>query len=188
VLAAAVNTVPIGAYVRRYEPSRQQAQSPSGHRMSLLKWAIFGLLVLPFAEIVVFVAVALKIGFLAALALTILTSLAGMTVIRNAGQTNLAHVRTALGERTISRTRLDGPGFLTVVAGFLLVLPGFLTDVLGALLLLPATRQWIHAALRRAISAGGRPRAEPGVIDLEPDQWRQVPEERIADKPSPGRD
>ena len=53
--------------------------------MSLLKWAIFGLLMLPFAEIAVFVAVALKIGFLAALALTILTSLAGMAVIRNAG-------------------------------------------------------------------------------------------------------
>ena len=33
-----------------------------------------------------FVAVAVKLGFLAALALTILTSLAGMAVIRNAGQ------------------------------------------------------------------------------------------------------
>ena len=37
--------------------------------MSLLKWAIFGLLMLPFAEIAVFVVVGLKIGFLAALAL-----------------------------------------------------------------------------------------------------------------------
>ena len=53
--------------------------------MSLLKWAIFGLLMLPMAEIAVFVAVALQIGFLAALALTILTSLAGMAVIRSAG-------------------------------------------------------------------------------------------------------
>jgi UPF0716 family protein affecting phage T7 exclusion len=53
--------------------------------MSLVKWAIFGLLLLPFAEIAVFVAVALRLGFLAALALTILTSLAGMWVIRNAG-------------------------------------------------------------------------------------------------------
>jgi UPF0716 family protein affecting phage T7 exclusion len=31
--------------------------------MSLLKWAIFGLLMLPMAEIATFVAVALKIGF-----------------------------------------------------------------------------------------------------------------------------
>ena len=57
--------------------------------MSLLKWAIFGLLMLPLAEIAVFVAVALKIGFLAALALTILTSLAGMAVIRSAGSSEV---------------------------------------------------------------------------------------------------
>jgi UPF0716 protein FxsA len=156
--------------------------------MSLLKWAIFGLLLLPFAEIVIFVAVALKIGFLAALALTILISLAGMSIIRNAGQTSVARVRTALGERVISRKELDGPGFLTVLGGFLLVVPGFLTDILGVMLLLPVTRQWMHAALRRAFADGGRPAARPGVIDLEPEEWRQVPEERIGHKPSPGRD
>jgi UPF0716 protein FxsA len=155
--------------------------------MSLLKWAIFGLLVLPFAEILVFVAVALKLGFLATVALTILTSLAGMAIIRNAGDSSVARVRTAFGERVISQTTLDGTGFLTVLAGFLLVLPGFLTDILGGLLLLPVTRQWLHAALRRAAQPAGRPR-EAGVIDLEPDQWRQVPEERVAHKPSPGRD
>ncbi len=62
--------------------------------MSLLKWAIFGLLMLPMAEIAIFVAVALQIGFLAALALTVLTSLAGMAVIRNAGRSDdRAHAR-----------------------------------------------------------------------------------------------
>ena len=63
--------------------------------MSLLKWAIFGLLMLPFVEIAIFVAVAIKLGVLAALALTILTSLAGMAVIRNAGSSDVARVRTA---------------------------------------------------------------------------------------------
>ena len=38
--------------------------------MSLVKWAIFGLLLLPLMEIAVFVAVAVKLGFLAAVALT----------------------------------------------------------------------------------------------------------------------
>ena len=52
--------------------------------MSLLKWAIFGLLMLPLAEIAVFVAVAVKLGFLAAFALTILTSMAGIAIIRSA--------------------------------------------------------------------------------------------------------
>lgn len=156
--------------------------------MSLVKWAIFGLLMLPFVEIAVFVAVALKLGFLAALALMILTSLAGMAVIRNAGHGDVARVRTAFGERTISRVELDGRGFLTVLGGFLLVLPGFVTDVLGALLLLPPTQTLIRAALRRALVRAERETARPGVVDLSPDQWRRVPEERIGHEPSPGND
>ena len=159
--------------------------------MSLVKWAIFGLLVLPFAEIAVFVAVALKLGFLAALALTILTSLAGMWVIRNAGQGEVSRVRGALGDRTITRVELDGRGFLTVLGGFLLVLPGFLTDILGALLLLPPAQHWIRAALRRAVERA-EPDGRPGVVDLEPDQWRSVPEQQLPDAragtPSRGAD
>ena len=156
--------------------------------MSLLKWAIFGLLMLPLAEIAVFVAVAVKLGFLAALALTILTSMAGIAIIRSAGKGEVQRLRTAVGDRVISRVELDGPGFLTVLAGFLLVLPGFLTDIIGALLLLPITRRWIHAALRRAVARAERASGRPEVVDLSPDQWRLVPEERIERKPSRGQD
>ena len=152
--------------------------------MSLLKWAIFGLLMLPLAEIVVFVAVALKLGFLAALALTVLTSMAGIAVIRSAGKGEVARMRSAFGDRVIRRVELDGPGFLTVLAGFLLLLPGFLTDIIGALLLFPATRRWIHAALGRAVTRAERAAGRPQVVDLPPDQWRRMPEERIARKPS----
>ena len=151
--------------------------------MSLLKWAIFGLLMLPMAEIATFVAVALQIGFLAALALTVLTSLAGMAIIRNAGRGEIARMRGALGDGVITRLELDGPGFLTVLGGFLLLLPGFLTDIIGALLLLPITRRWIRATLRRALARAERASGRPPVVDLEPDQWRRVPEERIGRKP-----
>ena len=156
--------------------------------MSLLKWAIFGLLLLPFVEIAVFVAVVLRLGFLAALALTILTSLAGMAVVRHAGTTDVARMRSAFGQRTITRKALDGRGFLTVLGGFLLLLPGFVTDVLGLLLLLPPTQQAIGAALRRAVARMDRASGRPDVVDLPPDQWRRVPEERLGHKPSPGAD
>ncbi len=85
----------------------------------------------------------------------ILTSMAGTWVIRHAGRSEIERVRTAFGDRVITRTELDGPGFLTVLGGFLLVLPGFLTDAIGALLLLPFTRRWLGALLRRA-AAGAR--------------------------------
>ena len=156
--------------------------------MSLVKWAIFGLLLLPFVEIALFVMVGLQLGFLAALALTILSTLAGMSVIRRAGHTDVARVRSALGERTITRKELDGRGFLTVLGGFLLVLPGFLTDILGLLLLLPLTQHAIGAALRRAVTRMERTRGRADVVDLPPDQWRRVPEERLGHKPSIGTD
>jgi UPF0716 protein FxsA len=147
--------------------------------MSLVKWAIFGLLLLPFAEIAVFVAIGLKIGFLATLALMVLTSLAGMAVVKNAGRKEVERVRTALGDRVLTRVEIDGPGFLTVLGGFLLILPGFITDFLGLLLLLPGIRRLIHATLRRAVGDAGRRAGDPQVVDLEADQWRRVPDEQI---------
>src|ERR1043166_849331 len=152
--------------------------------MSLLKWAIFGLLALPLAEVIVFIAVAVKIGLLAALGLAVLTSLAGVAVIRSAGRGEVERVRTALGDRVVTRVELDGRGFLTVVAGFLLLLPGFITDIIGALLLLSPTRRLIHATLRRAVGRADAAARGPAVVDLAPDQWRHVPDERISHKPS----
>ena len=149
--------------------------------MSLVKWAIFGLLMLPFVEIAVFVAVALKLGVLAALALTILTSLAGMAIVRNAGRGEIARVRDAVGDRTIRRLELNGTGVLTVLGGFLLLIPGFVTDVFGVLLLFPPTQHVLRAALRRAVAGTEAPTAPPGVVDLAPDQWTRVPEAQIPD-------
>src|SRR5437762_12476170 len=139
--------------------------------MSLVKWAIFGLLMLPFVEIAVFVAVALKLGVLAALALTILTSLAGMAIVRNAGHSEIARVRDAFGDRTIRRVELDGTGFLTVLGGFLLVIPGFVTDLFGALLLFPPTRLALRAAFRRPVAGTAAPAAPPRVVAPSPAQW-----------------
>ena len=110
-----------------------------------------------------------------------------MAVIRSAGQGEVERVRTALGDRVISRVELDGPGFLTVLAGFLLVLPGFLTDIIGALLLLPPTRRLIHAALRRAVGARrARERAGPRWSIFRPGPVAPVPENASATSHPPG--
>jgi UPF0716 protein FxsA len=109
-------------------------------------------------------------------------------VIRNAGSTDVQQVRAAFGQRTISHTALDGHGFLNVLAGFLLLIPGFVTDVFGALLLLPPTQHAIGAALRRVLRRAERASGRPEAVDLSPDQWERVPEERIEHRPSPRTD
>jgi UPF0716 protein FxsA len=167
------------------DPGRANNLAPEqAALMSLLKWAIFGLLLLPFAEVVVFVAVAIKIGFLAAVALTILTSLAGAAMIRGAGSGAVARTRGAFGDGVVTAVELDGRGVLTVLAGFLLLVPGFLTDILGALLLLPITRSLLRSALQRATGRPDPRAAPPGVVDLAPDEWRHVPNDRIGHEPS----
>ena len=54
--------------------------------MSLVKWGFIGLLALPVAELVVFIVVALSIGWLLALALFLATSLIGMMVLKRSGR------------------------------------------------------------------------------------------------------
>jgi len=56
------------------------------------------------------------------------------------------------------------------------------------LLLLPLTQHLIGAALRRAVARAERASGRPEVVDLPPGEWRRIPEERLAHKPSAGTD
>ena len=153
--------------------------------MSLLKWAIFGLALLPILEIAVFVWVVLEFGFLTALALSVATTLLGLAVVRHAGRSERERLRTAFADTTVSQVTLTGPGVLMLLGGILLVLPGFLTDLVGALLLIPGLRAWIHATFSRA--DGRRAPGPPGVVDLAPEEWHREPEERLRHQPQDAR-
>jgi UPF0716 protein FxsA len=146
--------------------------------MNVAKWLLLALLALPFMELLVFIAVAQTIGFLWALALLLATSLAGAMVLRHAGGNHIARVRVALGEGGLTALQADSVGTLTLLAGILLLIPGFITDILGLLLLL--------APLRRALGVllGLRPppTSPDGVVDLEPQQWHQVPDAALPDR------
>lgn len=141
--------------------------------ISWAKWLLFGVLALPIAEIVVFVAVAAKIGFVEAFSIQLACSLIGVAVIRSAGRVRLDHLRSQLGKGAVRTMQLDGTDLVRLLAGALLVVPGFLTDMLGALLLVPALRRGLGAMLRRAAGrAGGGAQADQ-VIDLEPGEWQR---------------
>src|SRR5215475_9580948 len=137
--------------------------------MSLVKWAFIGVILLPAAEFAVFVAVALAIGWLWAALIFFTTSAAGVLVLRHAGRRDFDRFRSTLGAQGIRAINLETPGLASTVGGILLVLPGFITDLVGVLLLLPAGRRLIAAAISRAAR-------NPDVIDLKPDEWRQISE------------
>src|SRR5688572_437128 len=97
------------------------------------------LIVVPLAEIAVFVQVSHLIGFGPALLAIFSTALLEAVLMRSQGLVTLTRARAALERRELPIHELfDGACIL--VGGGLLLLPGFLTDVLGILLLLPPVR------------------------------------------------
>ena len=108
----------------------------------------------PVAEVLAFIAVGLAIGWLAAVALLVATSLLGVALLPV--QARAAMAGTSPGVR---RQRAPGAVAIDAALGFLgcvlLVIPGFITDALGALLLLPPTRtllrRWISRQLARRV-------------------------------------
>lgn len=149
--------------------------------MNVAKWLLLAFVALPFAELAAFVAVAAAIGLLWALLLVVGTSIVGGLLLRHAGGNHIARMRAAMGDGGISTIRADGTGSLMLLAGFLLLIPGLITDTLGVLLLLLAA---LGAALRRGPPA----RSPDGVVDLEPEQWHQVPDPSLPRHDDPRRD
>ncbi len=138
----------------------------------MVKWIIASVLLFPVAEIAAFVLVAALIGLAWAFTLLLATTALGLLVLRLAGRVQLAGFRVAVSDRTITAIEADRVGFLTILGGFLLILPGFITDLIGLLLLLGPVQRWCGAMLRRAVER--RARTADSVVELTPDEWRQV--------------
>ena len=71
-----------------------------------------------------------------------------------------------------------GDAMLIGLAGLLLILPGYLTDVIGLLLLLPPDARADLRTARQPLQRGDdRPpahRPNPGLIELDDDDWRDA--------------
>jgi UPF0716 protein FxsA len=143
----------------------------------MAKSIIAAILLLPLAEIVAFIAVAMLVGLGPAVLLMLATTLAGFLVLRRAGRSGLAGLRGAMGDgRTAgagsASSDANAGGLLVVLAGVLLFVPGFLTDLAGAALLCGPVRRYCGGAVRRWLR-----RSEPAdrsTVDLAPDEWTQV--------------
>ena len=97
------------------------------------------LLLLPLLEIAGFIVVGNWIGVLATLSLIVITTLIGLFILRTQGFATLIQLQRRLhaGEHT-AKNALEGA--LLMFGGLLLIIPGFITDIAGILLLIPVIR------------------------------------------------
>jgi len=146
--------------------------------MNVAKYLLLALLLLPLAELAAFIAVAAAIGFLWAAGLLLATSFAGALLLRHAGGSHIARVRTAWDAGSFTALQADSTGGLLLLAGILLLIPGFISDVLGLLLLLRPLWQGLGAALGR----GTPPARRDGVGDLAPAPWHRAPDPALPDR------
>ena len=110
---------------------------------------LFVLFVLvPVAEIYLLVTVGGAIGAFPTVALVILTALAGAHLARMQGMSTMLRIRENLDQGFMPAEELLD-GVLIFLAGVVLLTPGFLTDIAGLLILLPATRNLFKKWLRK---------------------------------------
>ena len=109
-------------------------------------------LVVPIAELAVIVQVGQAIGTLSTIAVLLLISVVGATLMKREGLGVLHRARSSLASgRVPGREVADG--FLIVLGGALMLTPGFLTDVVGLALLLPPVRALVRPFLLRQLQA-----------------------------------
>jgi UPF0716 protein FxsA len=108
--------------------------------MSPVLILLFLFILVPLAEIGVFIEVGGALGLWPTLALTVLTAVIGTYCIRLQGFSliNRARAQLEAGEAPVFEMV---SGACLVVAGILLLVPGFVTDTVGFLLLLPPVRR-----------------------------------------------
>jgi UPF0716 protein FxsA len=137
------------------------ARRPGALTLALALW-----LVLEFAA---FWIVVDRVGLLGACLIGLAATLAGIAILRHAGRGAIDGLRRAAnGDAPREGALLDG--VLAATGGVLLILPGFVSDLVGLALAAPSLRGWI-ARRFAPTQVAARP-APPGVIDLDPQDWR----------------
>lgn len=153
--------------------------------MSLVKWAIIGLVMLPAAEVLAFLLVAALLGWIWAIVLFFATSAAGIMLLRRTARGDFERLRAAVASEGLRGLHLETPGAASMLGGILLACPGFITDVLGAMLFVPGARRWLRTRLALAARRREEARRDPRIIDLEPSEWQQISDGRRSGRAKP---
>ncbi len=105
-------------------------------------------ILVPVAELIVIFKVAGHIGWLETLAALLIVSFVGAWLVRREGINTLLRLQGDLAKGVVP-TKPIVDGLPILVAGALMLTPGFITDVAGLLLLFPPTRIAMRSLLIR---------------------------------------
>ncbi|WP_067171536.1 FxsA family protein [Microtetraspora niveoalba] len=109
-------------------------------------WLLPGLLLIPVVEIVLLVLVGQAIGGGPTVLLLLAAALAGVWLMRKEGRRAWAALQGAVQSGRMPDREL-GDSAMVMAGGALLAIPGFLSDIAGILLILPVTRPFARRGL-----------------------------------------
>ena len=123
----------------------------------MFKSLFLALVLLPFLDLYVLVALGHEVGFWPIVGLVLASAVVGTWLAREEGLRVLRRWQESVARGLLPEEGLMS-GVLVLAGGLLLVMPGVISDVLGLLLLFPPTRRlvarWVRRRLERGMAEG----------------------------------
>jgi UPF0716 protein FxsA len=116
----------------------------------ILFWLIVLFIAVPLTELMLLIWVGGEIGTLATIGIVVFTGILGASLARSEGLATWQRFQTRLATGKLPHEDLVD-GLLILIAGAVLLTPGFLTDVAGFLLLVPAARAVVRRSITRRL-------------------------------------
>lgn len=131
-------------------------------------------IVLPLAEIAVFILVGGVIGALPTILLIILSAILGSVLLKRQGAAAMQALKADMDAGEVQASAV-GETITIALAGLLLLTPGFITDAIGLALFIPPVRHWMWGHLSGAIEvrnmSPGRAGRRGGTINLDENEY-----------------
>lgn len=148
---------------------------------ALARYIGLSVLLLPLVEIALFIVVGKALGVWLTLLGVVLSTVAGLLVLRWLGFAMLGDIRTQMNRRQLPG-QAAADAMMMGVAAMLLIVPGYFTSAIGLLLLLPPVRGLIYGWFSRHVQVvdltaseygyARRPEIGDDTIELDNDEWR----------------
>ena len=107
-------------------------------------------ILVPVAELAIFIALGDKIGLAPTLGIIVLTAILGAYLTKSQGIKALNNYQQALAQGKLPHEEVMD-GLMILIAGAVLLTPGFLTDAIGFSLLIPPFRKVVKAIVKERL-------------------------------------